>query len=66
MRSRDNEIQSLRSQLDSHRNEINELRARLGMPLLVPSGTDASGLGLVVPRPVVDGWDAEDDDPKEA
>lgn len=51
LKEKDDECAALRLQLDSHRSEINDLRQRLGMPL-VPSPTASSesgALGLLVP-----------------
>ncbi|ORY32155.1 hypothetical protein BCR39DRAFT_60707 [Naematelia encephala] len=46
LRVRDDEIASLKGQVEAHRTEINDLRSRLGLPALPPP-PDA-GLGLVV------------------
>lgn len=46
IRLRDDEITNLQSQLESQRNEINELRLQLKLPLL-PRG-ELSGLGLTM------------------
>ena len=65
LRLRDNEIAALRSQVESHRIEINDLRTRLGMPLLSPPRPDTSGLGLMSAQPSVEGWDTTSEDRKE-
>lgn len=57
LKQRDDECSSLRTQVESHRSEINDLRHRLGMPMLPlnppqpqsQSSGDSSALGLVVP-----------------
>ena len=53
---REDEITGLRTQVDSFRSEINDLRHRLGMPLL--PAPDPSALGLVVSQ---DSWDKNDE-----
>jgi hypothetical protein len=53
---REDEISSLRAQVDTFRSEINDLRHRLGMPLMPTP--DPSALGLVVTQ---DSWDKDDD-----
>ncbi|KAK4683935.1 hypothetical protein P7C73_g6270, partial [Tremellales sp. Uapishka_1] len=59
LRTRDDEITSLRTTVDSQRQEINALRERLGLPPLPMAST---GLGLVVPPGGADGWgDAKKD-----
>ena len=64
LRIRDEEIQSLRSHLDSYRNEVNELRSRLGIPLLSSTGKDVTGLGLMGPRSVAGDWEEAREDRK--
>ena len=56
LNERDDEISGLRGQIDTFRTEINDLRHRLGMPLLPQP--DPSALGLVVTQ---DGWDKDDE-----
>ena len=59
LRTRDGEISSLRDQVDSYRNEINDLRSRLGMPALSPrisNSNNTPGLGLLMGQGGADGW----------
>jgi len=59
LRARDDEISMYKAQMDTLRQECNDLRGRLGMPLLSPpvpvqSSMPDGALGLVVNQ--VDGW----------
>ena len=64
LRARDDEISMYKAQMDTLRQECNDLRGRLGMPLPSPPGTSPpvpvqstmpdGALGLVVNQ--VDGW----------
>lgn len=60
LRIRDDRLASLRSQLNSHHAEINDLRSQLGIAPLPPlPGAEMDGaLGLVVNHS--DGWDDKD------
>jgi hypothetical protein len=51
LRAKEDECSALRNQVDAQRNEINDLRHRLGLPILPAPDT---ALGLVVPNN--DGW----------
>ncbi len=62
LRVRDDEVHSLRSQLESYRNEINDLRTRLSMPLLPPPPPDT---GLMGARGSAEGWDGGGEDRKD-
>lgn len=62
LRVRDDEVHSLRSQLESYRNEINDLRTRLSMPLLPPAPPDT---GLMGARGSAEGWDGGGEDRKD-
>ncbi|ORX38212.1 hypothetical protein BD324DRAFT_620003 [Kockovaella imperatae] len=65
LRARDDEMNALKHQVDAYRTQINELRTRLGMPLLSPQISNSSstpGLGLLVSQSGSDGWgDIKDD-----